>query len=524
MDSELSTLGEFYEELFHRYNDDPAIKFQGEITTYSDLDRQSAKLASAFHSLGLSGNDRVAILIRNRPEFLITEIAAARANVTTVPLNSQVSDEECEYVLGDASPDVLVVGPTFLDTVRDLQQRELDCKHIIGLGKDSDLPIGFHSFERLLNKASPDPPKVHSTADDISTIFYTGGTTGDQKGTLHTHESFILNLYSHIYELEIGKKESGLLVTPLSHSAGYFAKAILMQGGTVVLDQEFDPETVLHRIEDEQISWLYLTPTMIAETLDHPAVTDTDTASLETLVYGSAPIPTTRLEQGVDVLGSVFIQFYGLTEVPNLVAVLPKAKHDTDDKKWLQSNGVPAQMTEITLLNFGNEWDEWEDDVGEVGVQSPYAMKGYLNNDLTESRSTSEWIRTGDIGRIDEQGRLYILDRIQNVIVSDDQLVYSTEVESVIQRHPNVREVAVIGIPEDSTDYIKDATFHESEQTVKAVLSLDNGEILELDELQDFCQERLEQPAIPESIDTVGALPQTPYGKVDKKLLRDPYW
>jgi fatty-acyl-CoA synthase/long-chain acyl-CoA synthetase len=110
------------------------------------------------------------------------------------------------------------------------------------------------------------------------------------------------------------------------------------------------------------------------------------------------------------------------------------------------------------------------------------------------------------------------------VIVSDDQLVYSTEVESVIQRHPNVREVAVIGIPEDSTDYIKDATFHESEQTVKAVLSLDNGEILELDELQDFCQERLEQPAIPESIDTVGALPQTPYGKVDKKLLRDPYW
>lgn len=523
MDRELCTLGEFYEELFRRYGDDPAIRFKGEITTYADLDAQSAKLASAFHALGLSRSDRVAILIRNRPEFLITEIAAARANVTTVPLNSKLSDEECEHALADATPDVLVVGPGFFDTVRDLQRRSLDCRHVIGLGSDSELPIGFHSFEGLIEKAPPGPPGIHSTANDIATIFYTGGTTGEQKGTLHTHESIVLNLYSHVYELEVRKQETGLLVTPLSHSAGYFAKTILMQGGTVVLDQEFDPETTLQRIENNHISWLYLTPTMIAELLDHSAVADADTTSLDTLVYGSAPIPASRLEEGLDVFGPVFIQFYGLTEVPNLVAVLSKSKHSTEEKKWLQSNGIPAQLTDITLLDFGNEWDEWDDNIGEVGVQSPYAMEGYLGDDPTASRSDSEWLRTGDIGRIDD-GRLYVLDRIQNVIVSDNQLVYSTDVESVIQRHPLVREVAVIGVPKNSVDYIKDATFHESEQDVKAVLSLDDSEMIELDELQAFCRERLNPPAVPDSFDTVGTLPQTPYGKVDKKLLRDPYW
>lgn len=524
MNRELCTLGEFYEELFQRYGNKPAIEFQGEVTTYADLDEQSTKLASAFHSLGLDKSDRVAILIRNRPEFLVAEIAAARANVTTVPLNSQLSDEECEYTLADADPDVLIVGPAFFDTVRGLQQRKLDCRHIVGLSDDSDLPIGFHSFEGLLEKAPPNPPRIRSTADDIATIFYTGGTTGDQKGTMHTHESIVLNFYSHVYELEVGKGETGLLVTPLSHSAGYFAKTILMQGGTVVLDQEFDPQTTLQRIENERISWLYLTPTMIADLLDSAAVAEADTSSLETLVYGSAPTPTSRLKEGLDAFGSVFIQFYGLTEVPNLVAVLPKAKHSIDAAAWLQSNGIPAQLADITLLEFGNEWDDWEDEIGEVAVKAPYAMEGYVGDDLTQSHSDSEWIRTGDIGRIDDDGRLYILDRIQNVIVSDDQLVYSTEVESVIQHHPMVREVAVIGVPKNSADYIKDATFHESEQDVKAVLSLDDSETLELDELQEFCQERLDPPAVPDTIDTVGTLPQTPYGKVDKKLLRDPYW
>jgi fatty-acyl-CoA synthase len=524
MNRDLCTLGELYEELFRRYGDKPALRFRGEITTYADLDAQSAKLASAFHSLGLNGSNRVAILIRNRPEFLITEIAATRVNVTTVPLNSHLSEEDCEYTLNDADPDVLVVGPAFFETVKDLQQRSLDCKHVIGLGPDSDLPIGFHSFEGLLEKASPDPPEIRSTADDVTTIFYTGGTTGEQKGTLHTHESIVLNLYSHVYELEVGKGETGLLVTPLSHSAGYFAKTILMQGGTVVLDQEFDPETTLQRIENKRISWLYLTPTMIADLLDSTTVADADTSTLDTLVYGSAPIPTSRLKEGLDALGSVFVQFYGLTEVPNLVTILPKAKHSAGETEWIQSNGIPAQLANITLLEFGNEWDEWNDDIGEVGVQSPYAMEGYIGDGLPASNSDDEWIRTGDIGRIDEDGRLYILDRIQNVIVSDNQLVYSTEVENVIQRYPTVREGAVIGVPKNSADYIKDATFHESEQDVKAVLSLADSEMFEFDELQEFCQERLDSPAVPDSVDTVGTLPQTPYGKVDKKLLREPYW
>lgn len=524
MNGDLCTLDELYGELFRRYSDDTAIKFRNRTTTYAELDDQSAKLANAFRTLGLHESDRVAILIQNRPEFIVTEIAAARANVTTVPLNSKLSDKECRYALEDADPDVLVVGPTFFETVQELQQESLDCRHVIGLGDDRDLPIGFHSFETLLEKAAANVPPVQSDEEDVATIFYTGGTTGEQKGTLHSHGSIVLNLYSHVYELEVGKRETGLLLTPLSHSAGYFAKTILMQGGTIVLKQGFEPSDMLQCIETEGVSWLYLIPAMISELLDQSDVANADTSSLETLVYGSAPLPESRIEESLEAFGDVFIQFYGLTEVPNLVTVLPKSKHLTDQDEWLRSNGVPAQLAEIELREFGNQWDDWDDDIGEITVRAPYAMEGYLDREPNTSRHDEEWIRTGDIGRIDSGGRLHILDRIQDVIISDDRLIYSTEVEGVIQRHPDIREVAVIGIPKNTESSVSPAEYHEIEQEVKAVISLDDGEMLELERMQEFCKDKLPEPAIPDSIDKIGTLPQTPYGKVDKKLLRDPYW
>lgn len=516
--AEPMTLVSAFDTLVRSRGDRTAIKTADTELTYADLDERSAKLANVFRSLGLSDTDTVGLLMENRSEFLVAQIAAARAGIVVVPLNSAMDEQAVEPILSDANVRTLVVGPSMFDIAKGLQQDGFAYHDIIGIEDRAELPIGFHGFAELLSKADAEPPDVSVSPDDTAAIHYTGGTTGRPKGTLHSHYSILLNLYAHIQELQLRPSERQLLVTPLGHSAGRFALAGLAQGATVVLRQRFDSESVLRLIEEESITWTYLVPTMISSLLDEPLVTEADLGSLETLVYGSAPITPSRLNEGLEALGDVFIQFYGLTEVPNIAAILPKAQHDPEAEQALNSAGFPATLVNVTVFT---EENDFADDVGEVGIKAPYAVEEYL--DGTPTHDEDGWVRTGDIGRIDDDGRLVVLDRKQDVIITDGEPVYSTEVENVIQRHPAIHQVAVIGIPETNHDRVRmdDLTV---EQSIKAVVVPDEPTDFTLDELQAHCRETLPDRMVPESLDTVGTLPETAYGKVDKRLLKEPYW
>ncbi|WP_265109990.1 AMP-binding protein [Halosolutus halophilus] len=513
------TLDRFYAGLFDRYDERTAIVDERQELTYGELGDRTARFANVLASIGLGNGDFVGILLSNRLEYLIAQLGAARAGVVAVPFNYQVDQSTIGPILEDANVKTLVVGPEHFETIQQLRQEAFEFNYLIGVGDESAPPLGFHQFCEMLSRVDADPPSIATAPDDAAAIHYTGGTTGPPKGTVHTHYATILNMYAHVNELEVHHGVEMLLVTPLGHSAGKFVLAGLMQGGTVHLQQQFDGQRVLRTIDREGITWTYLIPTMIARLLDEPAIDDHDLDSLETLTYGSAPIPPARLAEGLDRLGKVFVQFYGLTEVPNLVAVLPKSKHDPEDDHWLRSAGLRAQLAEITIFDDETNWD---DDVGEIGIRSPYAVDGYLNRD--GPFDADGWIRTGDVGYLDDEGRLYVLDRIQDVLTVDGEAVYSTEVESVIQRHPDVSQVAVIGVPTEPTRAADGLDRIRIDQRVKAIVVPADDAELTAEELRAFSAGDLPDRALPESIDTVGQLPETPYGKIDKRLLREPYW
>lgn len=513
------TLDQFYSDLFDRYGETPAIKGDGGVISYNDLDEYSVKLANFFHSIGLNADSRVGILMENRAEYLISIIAAARAGVIAVPLNSSSKKERLEYILQDADLETLIVGPEQQEIGREFQRGDTDVGYVIGLGEAEELPLGFQSFYEIFKQADATQPTVNIRPDDVGAIYYTSGTTGRPKGTVHTHRGIVLNIYAHIYELEIRRQERMLLVTPLGHSAGFFGMTGLGKGATIVLDHGFDARSVLQQIKNEAISWSYLIPTMITELIEYTRDTATDVTSLETIVYGSAPLSPSKLAAGIDEFGDVFIQFYGLTEVPNLVTVLPKARHDPDNESWLRSVGRPTRLAEVTVFDDENDWEE---DIGEVGIRAAYAMAGYLDDqqNLSDER---RWIRTGDIGRLDDEGRLFILDRVQDIVIADGEPIFSTEIENVIEQHSEVSKAAVIGIPKQAT-HIRNPEPRQIEQSIKAIVVPTKDAELGPPDLQSYCRDQLSSRRVPESIDIVGELPETPFGKVDKQLLREPYW
>lgn len=521
--SDMCTLGQFYRRLCDRYSDRVAVLTPERSLTYGEIGDRSAKLANAFRSMGLGTGDRIAILMQNRPEFIVTEVAAARAGIVVFPLNYKLADADIAYAIEDAEIQTIVVGPRFFDTVAELRQEGSTLEHIIGLDRNQETPIGFYEYSELIRKADPTLPNPKVSPEDPAFLYYTGGTTGDQKGTIHVHRSIILNIYAHIHELEVYRDEEMLLLTPLAHSASIFYKTGLTQGATIHLRQDFSVEDVVATIEQESVSWTYLIPTMISSLLSADGVSEADLSSLTTLAYGSAPIPPTQLERGLELLGDVFVQFYGLVEVPNLVTVLPRQYHDPDQEDWLRSAGIAAQLADITILEPEHERLNDREDVGEIGIRAPYQMQRYLDE---SNREDGDWIRTGDIGRIDDRGRVFILDRIQDVIITGDGVVYSSEVENIIQRHPAVEQVAVIGTPA-TDDYVPDVSHVNRlriEQSIKAVVVTADGEQVTLDEIRDHCRDHLPDHKLPDSIDTVGQLPETAFGKTDKKSLRQPYW
>jgi fatty-acyl-CoA synthase/long-chain acyl-CoA synthetase len=520
---EMCTLGEFYRRLCNRYSDRTALKTPEQSFTYAALEEKSAKLATAFRSMGLGSGDRIAVLMQNRPEFLITEIAASRAGVVVLPLNHKLAESNIEYILDDADIRTIVVGPQFFDTAAELRQGASPLEHIIGVNRNHEMPIGFYDYSELIQKADPTPPDVHIGPEDPAFLYYTGGTTGEQKGTIHPHRAIILNIYAHIHELEVYRNEEMLLIPPLAHSASLFYKTGLTQGSTIHLRQQFSSVSISATLEREDISWTYLIPTMISSLVNADDLADSDTTSLKTVVYGSASIPPSQLQQGIELLGNVFIQFYGLVEVPNLATVLPRQYHDPDNEDWLRSAGVATQLADITILDPRHDHLRDGEQVGEIGIRAPYQMQEYLHD---SHRTDGDWIRTGDVGRIDERGRLFVLDRIQDIIVTEDGVVYSSEAENVIQRHSDIEQVAVIGVPA-TEDYIPDVTPANRlriDQNVKAVIVTTDSEQISLGQIQAHCRDSLPEYKIPDSIDTVGLLPETAYGKTDKRSLRKPYW
>lgn len=501
-----------------KYAERPAIHFHDHSVTYGELGDRADALATALYDLGLGKDDRVGFMMSNRPEYFVSNLAVPQAGGIWVPLNDMLAPADMSYMLSDSRARFVIVGPNFVDALEEIEAALPLLDHVILL-EDADPNIEdvtLHSYQELVSEYQR-PPDIENEPSDVVAQYYTGGTTGRPKGVLHTHQNFVINLYSHVMELDI-QEERMLLMTPLAHSAGLFALSGFLQGSTILIRQEFSPDDALDLIESEDVTWTFMVPTMIYRVLDHPKLEKTNLDTLETLTYGAAPMTPERIREGLDAFGPIFQQFYGQTEIPNVISTLSKDDHvravDQDLTEILGSAGRPVAMADVKIVDVETGETATRGDDGEILVRAPYTMSRYFNRPQKNKEVfEGEWLRTGDIGRIVEDGFVTLLDRESDLIITGGMNVYSTEVESVIEEHEGVVQSAVIGVPHDDWGEAVHAT----------VVPYQSDDVSEADIL-DFCRSRLADYKQPKSVEFVETLPETPYGKIDKKAIREPHW
>lgn len=500
-----------------RFEDRVAVQVDDKEYTFGELDERSNAVANALIERGVKPGDRVALMMSNCLEYVVADLALLKSGAVKLPLNDMLTEDEFEYMLNDSGAATVIAGSTFLDTLQRLDDRIETLERPIGIGDPGEVPDQFEAFETLESEGDRTArPDVDLEPGDPAGHFYTGGTTGKPKGVIHSHDNFLKCMYSHVLELDLTSDDELLLMTPLPHSAGAFLWAALMIGAKSVIRNGFDPGQALADIEDG-VTWTFLVPTMIYNLLDHPNLAETDTSSLETLVYGAAPMTPARLREGIDAFGHVFVQFYGQTEVPNLITVLGKEEHriaiEDGEEHRLSSAGQPTLMADVTIVDAETDEPRDEGEEGEILATAPYVFDGYWERpEKTDETIDDGWVHTGDVGKQDEDGFVYLLDRKSNMIISGGMNVYSTEVEEVLIEHDSVNQVAVIGVPDEKWG-----------EAVTAIVVPEDDEVT-VQDVRSFADENLADYKRPKNVEFTDELPKTPYGKIDKKALREPFW
>lgn len=448
---------------------------------------------------------RVAVLSGNRPETWFIGVAIQGLGMCVTYLHPLGNLQSHIHQIDDFQPDVVIIDAfRYPDIFADLSSRYA--------GQIDFLTLGGGSFNQsILDRASAGSRTAvdRSRPEDMAQINYTGGTTGRAKGAWRTNAGLVGSVVAVLSDFELPRSPSYLAAAPISHVAGTKILPSLLRGGRVVMVDRFDPDLLCETIARERISMTVLVPTMIYGLLDSPAVERNDLSSLELLVYGASPMSVTRLEQGLDRLGPVFSQLYGQTEC-HPIAVLPRKDHDPLFPDRLTACGYPSHSSTIALLD-PEGYRVRQGDSGEICVRSPGVMGGYWRQpELTETALAGGWLHTGDVGRFDEEGRLYIVDRIKDLIITGGFNVYPREVEDAIAAVPGVAMSAVMGVPDPKW----------GEAVVAAVVAKPGAKLDPL-EIMNAVKATRGPVYAPKKVRIVDALPLTAAGKVDKKILKE---
>jgi acyl-CoA synthetase (AMP-forming)/AMP-acid ligase II len=482
--------------------------------TFSQFDERINRLYGYLRKKGLRKGDRVAVLSYTRPEYMEVFGVAEKSGLITVPVNWRLKGEELAYQFSDSGATVLIVQAPFLGAVKEIRDRIPVC-HYICIG---DKPEGMENYEEVLAGNEPVEPDDHIRDDDVVYIIYTSGTTGVPNGAMITHRGQRECSRSMAIEVGIRRVEKHLEGMTLFHiGPRSFLFPIFHRGCTNYLVERFDAETFMEIIERERITTTELVPTQIAMMLDLPDQEKYDTSSLNTVFYAGMPMPVAVLKRGIERFGRVFVQGFGQTETGPLITCFCREYHNPDgderDLKRLGSCGQPAIDVEVRIVDEADV-EVGRNEVGEILAKHAWTMKGYWNKpDLTARTMQDGWVRTGDMGYMDEDGFLYIVDRKKDMIISGGENIYPREIEEVLYDHPAVREAAVIGVPSEKWG-----------EDVKAVVALKSGFKATEEEIIDFCKDRLAGYKKPKSIDFMDELPKTGSGKIYKRPLKQKYW
>lgn len=488
-----------------------ATVFRGRHRTYGEMADRVACLAAGLRALGMAPGDRVAMLSLNSDRYLEYFMGTWWGGGVVNPVNIRWSVPEMAYSLDDCDTRILIVDDHHLPLVDAIRAASRSVVVVIHAGEGA-APAGMLSFEALIASSEP-VEDAGRGGGDLASVMYTGGTTGFPKGVMQTHMNLWSSGMQRLAEAPPVRDAAVLHATPFFHVAG-LGRAIVqwLAGESHAIIPSFDAADVLRAIRDDGVAEIQLVPTMIQATLAHPDFAITDFSRVRRLTYGASPISIALLEEVITRLPGVELSHsYGLTEACPSVSSNPPANHGEAGRRSglyrSVGRGGPAVLVKI-VDEAGNEMPRGT--VGEIIVRGPNIMAGYWNKpEETAKALRNGWLHTGDGGYMDEQGYLFIVDRIKDMIVSGGENVYSAEVENVIARHPAVAACAVIGVPHDKWG-----------EAVHAVVVVRAGMALGAEEVRRYCREFIAGYKVPKTVEFREVLPLSGAGKVLKGELR----
>lgn len=474
--------------------------------TFAELDARSNQAAQAFRAAGVGFGDRVAFVEKNGVEFFEVLCGLAKLGAIGVPVNWRLAAPEMAHVIADAGAAAVVVGHEFFGHLEAIVDQLEHVHTVVAIGEHDRWP----SFDDWLAAQTDEDPYVATSSDDVAVLMYTSGTTGAPKGAMLSNANYLAKTVGCADQWLFSADAVSLAVMPLFHMAGSgWALVGLYVGCPTVLLRDVDPHAILAAITKHRITNMLLVPAVIQRLLATPGIDSADLSSLRVIVYGASPITDDVLVKAIERFGCDMRQVYGMTETTGSITQL-----DDHDAALLRSCGKPYPWVQIRVVDADGR-DAPSGTVGELWTRSTQNMLGYWNNPqaTAETLTGDGWLKTGDVGYLDDAGYLYLYDRVKDMIVSGGENVYPAEVENVLMAHPQVADVAVIGVPDDTWG-----------EAVKAIVVPAQNPGPDPAELIRFARARLAGFKLPKSVDFAAELPRNPSGKLLKRELREPHW
>jgi fatty-acyl-CoA synthase len=500
------TVDEFMRHWAETRPDQVAMEQDDRVITYGELEPQSRRIAALLKAEGLEKGDRIAWLGKSADLYFQLFFASARIGVVMAPIGWRLAPAEIEYIIGDTDAKVIFAGEGFESVARQIGEK---------FGRKM-----VTEAEARVRIAALEPAEIEPAGpDDAALQLYTSGTTGHPKGAVLAQRN-LFGLRKAGMEADLpwsawDDDEAILVCMPVAHIGGTGLGLIAFTAGARgIIQAEFDPGRALDAIA-EGITRFFIVPAALQMVIQHPRAQETDFSRLKYVMYGAAPIPLELLRQAVETIPNAgFMQCYGMTETTGTVVILPPADHDLTGSPRMRSAGKACPGVEIKIVGpDGAELPRGE--VGEIVTRSAANMLHYwkLPEATAKTLTADGWVHTGDAASMDEDGYVYIQDRIKDMIITGGENVYPAEVESAIYGHPDVAEVAVIGVP--------DAKWGEA---VKACVVARPGHTVDADSVIQWARERIAGFKAPKSVDVIAEMPRNPTGKLLRRSLREPYW
>jgi acyl-CoA synthetase (AMP-forming)/AMP-acid ligase II len=485
--------------------------------SYGEAVSEANRLAHALIAADIGKGDRIAFLGKNSIEQALVFFAASKVGVVPVPLNYRLAPPEWSYIIRDAGARLVIVAADFVPAIEALRPDLAQVERFVAI--DAERPASWEDYRAWLAAAPASAPEATVKPEDDLYQMYTSGTTGRPKGAVLTQRNVTMQVFQQLVGLgALGQGERCLIVAPMYHAAAALtAFGCIACGGGLYIQEDFNPFEVVRVLSEERISRTTLVPAMIQACLVMvPDVAERRYDALRMIGYGASPIAAETLRRAIEVFQCDFLQGYGMTETTSALTFLTAEDHRRalrEKPELLLSAGRPLLGSEVRVVD-ARDRPVPTGEIGEVVGRGPQIMRGYWNLEEASAEALrGGWMHTGDAGIIDEEGYLYIQDRVKDMIVSGGENVYPREVEEVLYAHPEIADAAVIGIPDDK--------FGEA---VMAIVVLRQGSSATAEHIIEFCKGKLAGYKRPRLVDFVEVLPRNPSGKVLKRELREPHW